>query len=92
MSAMATTQEASPTLETSVDSLAAAVEEATRNLLERLQQESDRQWSPRALMDAVKGGRTNTVMSMAFWELVNSNRITVDDRFVISLVDTPALS
>ena len=38
-------------------------------------------WTPRQLQEQAKNGWSMTVMNIAFWNLVNSGRLSVDERF-----------
>ncbi len=59
--------------------LSGQVDEAETALLRTLVHEPERPWSPRELQEAATNGWSASVVSIAFWRLVSSGRLSVDE-------------
>lgn len=78
-------------LEPKLGRLADDVQAAENALLQTFEGDRDREWSPRALQAAATNGWSAAVVSIAFWRLVSSGRLKVeDDRRVRDLGNEPA--
>ena len=67
-------------LEPQLGQLADEVREAEKALLAKLEEEPNREWNPRELQDAARtNGWSSSVVSIAFWRLVSSERLRVDE-------------
>lgn len=80
-----TTQHAMPG-DIPLESIAEDVQQARDAILATIQTNPDRQWRPRDLMSAAKDHRSNTAVSIAFWNLVESGDLAVDAHLVVRAV------
>lgn len=69
----------------SLAGLAEEVREAGEAILATLSESPTAVWRPRALIEASKAHRSNTVVSIAFWNLVDAGEIIVDKQLVVRL-------
>jgi hypothetical protein len=67
-------------LEPGLGHLAKEVREAEEALLKTLEEDPGRKWSPRELQAKATNGWSAAVVSIAFWGLVSSNRLRVDEQ------------
>jgi hypothetical protein len=70
----------SQTFEPHSSHLSGQVNQAENALLSTLDQEPARQWSPRELQEEATNGWSASVVSIAFWRLVSSGRLSVDEQ------------
>lgn len=70
----------SPTLEPHLSHLSGQVHEAESALCRVLAQQPERQWSPRELQEEATNGWSASIVSIAFWRLVSSGRLSVDEQ------------
>jgi hypothetical protein len=66
-----------------LESIAEDVHQAREAILATVQAEPDRAWRPGELMRAAKNHLRNTVVSIAFWNLVESGELVVDEHLVV---------
>jgi hypothetical protein len=78
--------------ETTLSELSEEVSEAETALLEQLGKEEAAGVSPRRLQESVRNGWSAAVVSIAFWRLVNSGQIVVDEGLCVRIgsMDSPA--
>jgi hypothetical protein len=81
-----TTEHATPG-DTPLADIAEGVQAAREAILATVRDKPGRDWRPRELMDAAKGELSNTVVSIAFWNLVESGELEVNERLVVRAVD-----
>lgn len=67
----------------SLTGLAEEVGQACEAILAKLAEDPNAVWHPRALIDAAKGHLSNTVVSIAFWNLVDAGALIVDKQLVV---------
>jgi hypothetical protein len=63
--------------------IAEQVQQARAAILAQLKEHPGREWRPRELIAAAKGDLPNTVVSIAFWNLVEAEELAVDERLVV---------
>jgi hypothetical protein len=69
-----------------LDEIAEDVQEARDALLRTVNEHPTHAWRPRELMSASKGTLSNTVVSIAFWSLVEAGDLEVDEQLVVRAV------
>jgi hypothetical protein len=73
-----------------LDDIAEVVQEAREAILRTISEDPDHAWHPRELMSASKGRlsntASNTAVSIAFWSLVESGELEVDQQLVVRAV------
>lgn len=62
------------------------VDAAEEKTLEVARVDPERTWTPRELMAEAKNGFSNSVMSIAFWNLVQQNVLRVSTDMTVRLV------
>lgn len=75
--------------DTPLADIAEDVQTAREAILSTITEDPTRSWHPRGLIDAakVRAGLSTTVVSIAFWSLVESGQLEVDERLVVRAVD-----
>lgn len=63
--------------------IAEEVQQARAAILAQLKEHPGREWRPREMIAAAKGDLPNTVVSIAFWNLVDAGDLAVDERLVV---------
>jgi hypothetical protein len=80
-----TTRQVTPG-DTPLADIAEGVREAREAILATFSADPTHAWRPRELIDAAKGALPTSVASIAFWNLVESGELEVDERLVVRTV------
>jgi hypothetical protein len=66
-----------------LESIAEDVHQAREAILATIRAEPNREWHPGELMRAAKSHMRSTIVSIAFWNLVESGELVVDEHLVV---------